>query len=375
MKNRLFLGLSIFLIGSTLVGCGGGSSGPDAKVMEQARCFAGAMKKDINDFNGLIYESSFKENYRVAYASEDDDTSSSYSLSYHAEGDVLAGYALNVNGVEVSPSVIFNKGTGYFAGRQQETAKLSHVVTNKADQNKIKNTQADYALNHTFGIQFNGDELYASGKTTLTNKLVAANSSSGEFSGKIAKSALREFGESIIETAISRVLYLEAWSMISLFKEATIKYFQDLDLSTDDKANQFINEKQVKFTETDQSIQANFVLDGSKIIEELTGKGLGASVNVPGTAQINKQSKLVSYSDFDFKDFFLALLQKGSVNKTSFEVSVDACSLKTVLTSDSASQKKLDGTFTEYTDAQKAEFVTKFREYVVPALDNVEAEG
>ena len=374
MKNKLFLGLSFFLVGSTLAACGG--SGIDAKTIEQVKTFAASMKKGVNDFNGLIYESSFKEKYKVAYESENDTETENYSLDYHAEGDVFSGYALNVNRQgDVTPTLIYNQGTGYFAGRQQETAKLSHVVANKNNQTKRKNTQADYALSHIFGVQFDGNELHALGKSTLTNKLVAANSESGEFYGKIAKRALNQFGELTIETAISRILYLEAWSNISLFKEATNQYFADLDLSTDEKVKQFINEKQVKVTETDESIKVNFVLDGGKILDGIAGKETGITANVAGTAQINKQTKFVTYSDYNFKDFFLALLQKGNAGKKSYSVNVDACTLTMVLTSFSASEKKLEGTFTEYTDAQKVEFMTQFKNYVVPSIDNVEIEG
>lgn len=374
MKNKVFFGLSFFLLSGALIGCGG-NSGIDAKTIEQVRTFATSMQKDVKDFNGLIYESSFREKYQVAYASEDSETTSAYSLSYHAEGEVQSGYDLNVNSNgKVTPATIFNKGAGYFAGRQQETAKLSHVVTNKANQQKTRNTQADYALNHTFGIQFDGNEFYALGKNTLTNRLVAANSTSGEFRGKIAKSALSQYGEAAVETAISRILYLEAWSTISLFKEATIEYFQGLDLSSDDKVKRFVDEKQVKVSETGESIIVNFVLDGGKILKGITSKDAGVSANVPGTAQIDKKTKFVTYSDYDFKDLFVALLQKGNVNMASFQVSVDAYSLKTILTSDSVRTKKLDGTFTSYSEEQRAEFMTQFNEYVIPSVDNVEVE-
>ena len=381
MKNKRFLGLSFVLMGSFLAGCGGSSTDasssdkPD-ETFDQVRTFAASMKKGVSDFNGLVYESSFKEKYQVAYESENDTETTNYSLAYHAEGDVLSGYALNANGQgDVTPALIYNQGTGYFSGSQQETAKISHVVTNKSDQTKNKNTQADYAMNHMFGVQFNGDELYALGKTTLTNKLNAANSSSGEFKGKIAKKALNQFGELVIETTISRILYLEAWSNISLFKEATIEYFSGLDLSTDAKVKQFVDDKQVKVSETDESIKVNFVLDGGKILDGLTNKETGIAAKVPGTAQINKNTKFVTYSDYDFKDLFLALLQKGNTGKKSYNVSVDSCTLTSVLTSFSASEKKLEGTFTEYTDAQKAEFMTQFKNYVVPSIDNVEIDG
>lgn len=375
MNNKLFLALSFFLVGSSLAACGG-SDDIDAKTIEQVKTFAASMKKGVNDFNGLIYESSFKEKYKVAYESEGDAETENYTLDYHGEGDVFSGYALNVNNqADVTPTLIYNQGTGFFSGRQQETAKLSHVVTSKSNQTKAKNTQADYALSHEFGIQFDGNELYALGKSTLTNNLVAANSESGEFYGKIAKSALNQFGELAIETTISRILYLEAWSNISLFKEATIQYFADLDLSTDDKVKQFVNDKRVKVTETDESIKVNFVLDGGKILDGLTNKETGITANVAGTAQISKQTKFVTYSDYDFKDLFLALFQKGNTGKKSYSVSVDACTLATVLTSFSASEKKLEGTFTEYTDAQRAEFMTNFKNYVIPSVDNVEIEG
>ena len=146
-------------------------------------------------------------------------------------------------------------------------------------------------------------------------------------------------------------------------------------MSTDEKVKQFVNEKQVKVTETDESIKVNFVLDGGKILDGLTNKETGITANVAGTAQINKQTKFVTHSDYNFKDFFLALLQKGNTGKKSYSVSVDACTLTTVLTSFAASEKKLEGTFTEYTDAQKTEFMTQFKNYVVPSIDNVEVEG
>ena len=375
MKNKRFLGLSFFLMGSVLAGCGCGGQ-IDGKTIEQVRSFAAAMKKDAADFNDLIYESSFREKYSVAYDSETNEEATSYSLQYHAEGDVLAGYALNANVSEpVSSATIFNKGTGYFTGRQQEKAKLSHVVTNKDNGEKTKNTQADYSLNHVFGVQFNSEELYASGKTSLTNNLSTKNAKSGEFSGKIAKKALKEFAENAVETTISRILYLEAWSNVSLFKEAAIDYFKGLDLSSNEKVQQFYNDKQIKLSETEESIHVDFVLEGGKIVEGLTGKDSGVTASVPASAQINKKTNLVTYSDYDFKALFLALLQKGNVNKKSYEVSVDACSLKTVLTSYSASDKKLDGAFVEYADSQRAEFVNQFEQYVIPSLDNVEIDA
>ena len=372
MKNKVFLGLAFFLVGSALAGCG--NSGTDAKTVEAVRLFAASMQKDTDDFNDLIYQSVFREKYSVAYQSEDNSSSTAYSLSYHAEGDVLSGYSLNADG-GVTPTLIYNRGTGYFAGRQQETVKLSHTVTDKNTKEKRKNTRADYALSHVFGVQFNGNELYAMGKSNLTNNLNAANSTSGEFAGKIAKSALYQYGEDVIETAISRILYLDAWSNISLFQEATVAYFQSVDLSTDDKVKQFVNEKKIQISETDENYHFSFVLDGGKILSGLTGKDLGISATVAGTALINKKTKFVAYSDYNFKDLFLALLQKGNAGKTSYDVSVDSFSLRTVLTSYSASEKKLEGTFTEYPSEQKAEFMNRFKQYVVPSVSDVEIEG
>ena len=375
MKNKLFLGLSFFLMGSVLAGCGCGG-GIDAKTVEQVRDFAAAMKKGVDDFNGLIYESSFQEKYQVDYESENETEKTNYSLSYHAEGDVQSGYALNIDGdTKATPALIYSEGSGYFAGRQQEVAKLSHVVTNKANGQKSKNTQADYALKHQFGIQFGGEDLCAYGKSEVANNLVPSNSASGEFRGKIARSALGELSADIFEATISRVLYLEAWSTISLFKGATVKYFQGLDLSTDDKVKQFVSDKQIKITENETGIQVNFALDGGKILQGMIGKDTGVSASVPATARIDRQSKLVAFSDYNFKDLFLALLQKGNVNMNSYQVSVDSFSLRTVLTADSANQKKLEGTFPVYAEDQKTEFVTKFSECVIPSLEHVEIEG
>ena len=372
MKNKLFLSIACCLLSSTLVGCG--NDNLDPTTIEQVRTFASSMKKDINDFNGLIYESSFKEKYRVASHSETSEQSSDYSLQYHAEGEVLSGYALNVNkaSADVTPALIYNEGTGYFAGRQQETVTLSHAVTNKADQAKIKNIRSDYALTHSFGIQFDGDALYAMGKTNVNNKLVPANSESGEFKGKIAKSALSTFTESAIESTISKVLYLSAWSSIASFKEAILNYFKTLDLSSDAKVKQFFDEKQVKINETQESLKVNFVLDGAKILNQITDRQAGVSASVPGTAEINKTSKLVTYSDFNFKDLYSALLKKGAD-----QVDVDSCVLKTVLASSDAATKKLEGeaSFPEYREDQVTEFANGFDEYVVPSLGNVEVEG
>ena len=375
MKNKLFLSIACCLLFSTLAGCGGGNDTLDPTTIEQVRTFASSMRKDINDFNGLIYESSFIEKYSVASHSETNEQVSDYSLQYHAEGEVMSGYALNVNGqglADVTAAAIYNEGTGYFAGRQQETVTLSHAVTNKSNQEKVKNTRADYALAHSFGIQFDGDELYAMGKTNVNNKLVPANSESGEFKGKIAKSALSTFTESVIESAVSKVLYLQAWSNFASFKEAILDYFKTLDLSTDAKVKQFFDEKQVKISETEENLKINFVLDGAKILSQITNRKAGVSASVAGSAEINKASKLVTYSDFDFKDLFLALLQKGADH-----VSVDSCRLKTVLTSFPASSKRLEGqtTFPEYGVDQATEFATGFEEYVVPSLENVEVEG
>ena len=374
MKNKLFLAIACCLLSSTLMGCGVPNDNLDPTTIEQVRTFASSMKKDINDFNGLIYESSFKEKYRVASHSETNDQASDYSLQYHAEGEVLSGYALNVNqgSADVTPALIYNEGTGYFAGRQQETVALSHAVTNKADQAKIKNIRADYALTHSFGVQFDGDVLYAMGKTNVNNKLVPANSESGEFKGKIAKSALSAFTESAIESTVSKVLYLSAWSSIASFKEAILDYFKTLDLSSDAKVKQFFDEKQVKINETEESLKVNFVLDGAKILNQITAREAGVSASVPGTAEINKTSKLVTYSDFNFKDLFSALLKKGAD-----QVDVDSCVLKTVLASSDAATKKLEGeaSFPEYSEDQVTEFANGFEEYVVPSLENVEVEG
>ena len=376
MKNKLFLSIAGCLLSLTLAGCGcgGGNDNLDPTTIEQVRTFASSMKKDINDFNGLIYESSFKEKYSVASHSETSEQSSDYSLQYHAEGEVLSGYALNVNqgSADVTPALIYNEGTGYFAGRQQETVTLSHAVTNKADQAKIKNIRSDYALTHSFGIQFDGDALYAMGKTNVNNKLVPANSESGEFKGKIAKSALSTFTESAIESAVSKILYLQAWSIIASFKEAVVDYFKALDLSTDAKVKQFHDEKQIKINETEGSLKVNFVLDGAKILGQITDREVGVSASVPGSAEINKASKLVTYSDFNFKDIFSALLKKGAD-----QVDVDSCVLKTVLTSSDAATKKLEGeaSFPEYSEDQVTEFANGFEEYVVPSLENVEVKG
>ena len=375
MKNKLFLAIACCLLSSALVGCGGGNDTLDPTTIEQVRTFASSMKKDINDFNGLIYESSFKEKYSVASRSENNEQTSDYSLQYSAEGEVMSGYALNVNdqgSADVTAALIYNEGTGYFAGRQQETVTLSHAVTSKSNQEKVKSTRANYAFTHSFGVQFDGNELYAMGNTSVTNKLVAANSESGEFKGKIAKSALNTFTESAIESAVSKVLYLQAWSSIASFKEAIVDYFKTLDLSTDAKVKQFLDEKQLRISETKESLKINFVLDGAKILSQITGRQAKVSASVVGSAEINKASKFVTYSDFDFKSLFLALLQKGADN-----VSVDACQLKTVLTSFPASSKKLEGesTFREYGVDQAAEFATGFEKYVVPSLENVEVEG
>lgn len=378
MKNKLILGLSLLLIGSSLAGCGEDPKvGP--KALELAREFVSSMKKDTNDFNNLVYESAFRQDYSVNYVSETADETTDYSLVYRAQGSVTSGYYFGGNvPAEVTSAKIFNEGTGYFAGRQSEIAKLTHLTTPKTKKGKSKNTKADYSLKHTFGVQFDGQKLYALGENELTNRLADSNTTVGKFCGTIdrkdaqGKPVIGQFGEAVIEKTISRILYLQSWSTISKFKDATVKYFQSLDLTKDEDAKKFVLDKQVESNDGESILKVNFVLDGDSVLEQIAGKAPGIAAQIKGSVEINKATKLVTASNYDFKDLLFATLSKGSASAKTFNVSVSDYYLSTHLTASAASQLKLEGNFTQYATTDGTTFMNNFEKYVVPSLDNVE---
>ena len=381
MKKKILIGLSLLLFSTSLVGCNNGSD-ISPETLALTRQFVSSMKKDVNDFNNLIYQSSFSQKYSVNYVSETENETTNYSLDYHAEGEATSGYYFGVNGTsEVTPAKIYNYGTGYFAGKQQEVVKLSHVDTAKNDKGKAKNSKADYTLKHAFGIQFDQNKLYALGNNELTNKLVSNTPVTESFAGSIdrkdadGKPVISGFAEQVVETAINRILFLQSWTTIAKFKEAVTNYFQGLDISKDEDAKQFIKDKQIQINETEEFIKVNFVLDGNKVLKELTGQDLGVVANINGSAEINKATKFTSAMRYEFKELLFATLSKGNVDKKSFDITVDNYSLSTILLSTPVTQMKLEGTFTPYSTADKMAFVDNFNKYVVPSLEEVEVDN
>ena len=372
MKTKQLFLTSLPLLAPFLLGCG--EAKPVDENIQMAKTFVAAMQKGNEAYNGLVLQTSFDQQYKIAFEEESEETTTNYSCDYHSYGEMQRGFSLDLKeGVEINVDTLFKEGGAYFEGSQAEIAKISRSVKAKEGFGRTDARRSvDYAYRHGFGIQFDQKEVAAYGINSLQNKLTPANGKETTFHGKIQKSAIEECGSDAVETAISRLLYLDAWKDISDFRTALNGYFATLSFDKDDAVTSFIASHSATFQKEEGNIKVSFSFNAAEVFKALVGHEVGIEARIPATFTVKEDAVRVDAYHYDFKDAYRALVDREKEGKKAFEATIDSFSFHGKLMDAKYSEMKLQGTFTEYTNDQMEEFLTNFEDIVIPHIIDVE---
>ena len=363
MKNRLFIiPLSLMFLFSC------GSQSVSGVTAEMARALAVSMRKVQEAYNGYAYTSSFALEYHASYQTDNEYQTSTVTQDYLAEASLMAGYTLDMaNGEGFDLGRLFNRGAAYFEGSQKETNKISHEIQvkngfNKGDQSFTE----DYSYHHPFGIEFNQEELKARGYDSLQDSIDPSKDRAEAFSGKISREIVKEYAKEAVESAFRKIIYLEAWSNVSAFRSSIASYFENLSLESDKEVSSFVHDNNVKLSEENGLIKAEFALKGSEVLSYISKKANSIKKSIPCSCTIDPEKKILTKYEFDFKGVFDDLLSSEKGGKKQYEYSVERFYLRGASSDIPFSQLKLDGDFQEYTKENSSDFMQGFLDYVIP---------
>lgn len=369
-KNRLFVGFVSLVSLLALVGCSTDSGQSDAHRNELIHQFINAMKVSRSSYLAKGYKISFEQDYEVSYHSTSGESLIDYSLKRSSSGETSRFYEPSIGDSMEASGKRYNDGRGYFAGQQVESVDYLKKVTSK-QTSESESTKSNYDFHHSFGVKYDSTHLFASGSSTLTNKLNASNSANKEFKGKVSKNVVGGYSDEYLDSVINNVLYLDAWDEIFDFIDYRQEYYQSNPFNTDEAIANLVKELSFEVSENNTTIEIGFKIDSSKAIKEIYGKDVYNAGSISGKIITDKQTGRIASYEYDLKDYLGALLSYSNRIKEQYSYNVTSFNIKGMNLNTSFDSLVLNGPFNEYGEDNAQEFSSSFNDVIVPHIEDV----
>ena len=330
-----------------------------------------AINHNIDQYAEKGFVVSVKQVYDVNYHKETDAEDVEFSLSYEGEGTVNLSYQ---NGAAQTGkpviSGLLSSGNGYMAGIQKEKIQLYNKEIRRFGDQEIPRTDDEfYGIDHEFILKTDEETFFASSDSRFYDYRDETRNKTEAFCGKIDKAVLSAaVSDERVSTALSALLFLDAWEYVNQLRELADRYLKELDFSSKEAVDRFIQENGITLKRDRGSVSISFVLNSSRILSKITGRQVESIPNISGTVTLDELTGDVLYFRYDLTDCLSAMLKESGKDKTSYAASVSAFIAEGKILNKPLEDIELDREFTEYTEENKYEFLQQFSERVIPFL-------
>ena len=357
MKTNLLL---LTVASLTLLSCGHNDD-ISSRQIELARIVSSALMHGEEKALSSGYECVFTADYQASWTMEVENISRRYGISHFAHGSLSKLYEKSVS----TPSgKRYSDGRGYIEGNQVERVKLSEALLLKNENNGTHGSDIDYEYDQSFGLCYDDAYLFAYSQSVLNNHLANPSNTALSFRGKTKKNAKDGYSDAVLDTMVSRMLFLSAWDEVFRIISASSAYFASMDLGQDEAMKEFIRTHSFEASESDKFIVASFRFDVASLHDNTALQGM-----IPVKVNVDKSSGVLETFSFDYKDVFASTLNRDKANKSSFFASVKEFGVEWHNLHTRFDTVKLKGEFKEF-PAQ--DFAQDLLDSAFPRIEGVE---
>lgn len=305
--------------------------------------------KNINEntFDNLGYSISYNQNYEIESHSEDEYEKMDYTINYEGGGELTL--ILEEKDETNSSNTILNHKKGYINSVQKQ-----NYVYNYKDLDKISNEEKEEKVytkyDNNFSLKFDNDNLLVASKTKFINEIEKEESYDNDFYAKINKDLLDEVMESdTIDRFVAKILLMDGQIINELIQSYSEQLFLKTKDYNDEELFDFINKYNIIFSEKDNEIIIDFIIDSATVFNSLYDLDLTNTNSVFGKMTIDKvNNKIISF-EYDLKKYYYDLLNLVD-DEDITTIKINEYYLVGRAFNKKVDEINMEGDFVEYTD-------------------------